>query len=155
MLSWAQGETNCGGCTDKIVTDLTAMGMECGSVQIASDRHAADAGPIPRHGKGFSSQSQLQCRLSFGVRTLSYASACINICVHVKDPVVHVTVRWIMETIKHPACTVHWVARLCRSWLSPGKSNPIFPWEESHWDNTVAKSQNVKKKKKKSSVSTH
>ena len=25
-----------------------------------------------------------------------------------------------METLEHPACTVGWVARLCRSWLSPG-----------------------------------
>ena len=45
-----------------------------------------------------------------------------------------------MEKLKYPACTVDWVARLCRSWLSPGKSNPIFPWEKSHWDNTVVKS---------------
>ena len=26
--------------------------------------------------------------------------ACIDICAHVKDPVVHVRVRWIMETLK-------------------------------------------------------
>ena len=32
-----------------------------------------------------------------------------------------------METLKHPACTVGWVARLCRSWLSPGKAKPEFP----------------------------
>ena len=46
----------------------------------------------------------------------------INICVHIKDPVVHVRVRRIIETLKHPACTVGWVARLCCSWLSPGKA---------------------------------
>ena len=34
---------------------------------------------------------------------------------HVKNPVVHVRVRWIKETIKHPACTLGWVAQLCRS----------------------------------------
>ena len=45
--------------------------------------------------------------------------ACINICAHVKDPVVHVRVRWNMETLKHPAYTVGWVARLSRSWFSP------------------------------------
>ena len=28
-----------------------------------------------------------------------------NICVHDKDPVVHVGVWWIMETLKHPAST--------------------------------------------------
>ena len=49
------------------------------------------------------------------------AIACMNVCAHVKDPVVYVRVPWIMETLKHPACTVGWVARLCRSWLSPGK----------------------------------
>ena len=26
-----------------------------------------------------------------------------NICVHVNDPLVHVRVSWIMETLKHPA----------------------------------------------------
>ena len=27
-----------------------------------------------------------------------------------------------METLKHSACTVGWVARLCCNWLSPGKA---------------------------------
>ena len=40
---------------------------------------------------------------------------------HMKDPVVHVEVRWIMETLIHPACRVGWLARLCCSWLSLGK----------------------------------
>ena len=31
------------------------------------------------------------------------AIVCIYICGQVKDPVVHVGVRWIMETLKHPA----------------------------------------------------
>ena len=60
------------------------------------------------------------------VRTPPCAIACINICAHVKDPVVHVGVRWLMETLKHPACTVGWVAPLCLSWLSPGKATRIF-----------------------------
>ena len=64
----------------------------------------------------------------------------IYICAHVKDPVVLVRVRWTMETLKHPACTLGWVARLCRSWLSLGD----FPWEKSHKNNTV-----VEKKRKK------
>ena len=60
------------------------------------------------------------------VRTPPCAIACIySTRAHVKDPVVHVRVRWIMETLKHPACTVDWVARLCRSWLSPGKAARI------------------------------
>ena len=34
-----------------------------------------------------------------------------------------------MDTLKHPACTLDWVARLCRSWLSPGKATE-FPMGE-------------------------
>ena len=58
------------------------------------------------------------------------AIACINILAHVKDPVVHGRVPWIMETLKHPACTVGWAVRL--SWLAfPRESNLNFPWEKS------------------------
>ena len=31
-----------------------------------------------------------QCKLCYGVRTPTCAIACVNICAHVKDPVVHV-----------------------------------------------------------------
>ena len=58
----------------------------------------------------------------YGVRT---PPVCIYICAHVKDPVVHVRIRWIMETLKHPACTVGWVAQLCCSWLTLGKAARI------------------------------
>ena len=34
---------------------------------------------------------------SYGVHTFLCAVACIKICAHVKDPVVYVTVRWIMK----------------------------------------------------------
>ena len=74
----------------------------------------------------FSPSVNFQCRLSYVVRTPQYAIACINICAHVKDPVVHVRVQWIMKTLKHPAGTVDRVARLCRSWVSPRKQ-PKFP----------------------------
>ena len=44
---------------------------------------------------------------------------------HVKDPVAHVRVWWVMETLKHQACAVGWVA-----WLSQPaftrESNPNF-----------------------------
>ena len=47
---------------------------------------------------------------------------------HVKDLIVHVGLRWIMETLtkrtKNQACIVSWVARLSGSWLAPGKSDP-------------------------------
>ena len=55
------------------------------------------------------------------------------------DPVVRVRVRWIVETLKHPACAVGWVARLCRSWFFPGESNPNFPGEKTPCDDTVVK----------------
>ena len=104
----------------------------------AWDCHATDAGLIPRCSKGFFSQ----CRLSMQTLTCVYiplcAIACINTCAHIKDPEVPVRVRWIMETLKHLACTVGWVAWL---WLLafPRESNLNFPWEKSHWDNTVQK----------------
>ena len=80
-----------------------------------------------------------QCRLSYGVRTLPCAVACIYICAHVKDPVVHVRVRWNTEALKHPACAVGWgLGSAILSQLAfPGEGNPNFPWEKSHLDSTV------------------
>ena len=84
---------------------------------------------FPGAARNFSPRVSFQFRLPYGVRTPPSAIACIyDICAHVKDPVVHVRVRWIMETVKHPACTVGWIARLCRSWLFPGEGSPNFSW---------------------------
>ena len=60
-----------------------------------------------------------------------------------KIPQSPVRVRWTMETLEHPACTVGWVARLCRSWLSPGKATRIFLGR-----NLIGSVQLLKKKKK-------
>ena len=69
------------------------------------------------------------CLSQLSVQTVSVHPrvqiTCINICGHVKDPVVHVSVRCILETRKHIACTVGWTAPLCRIWLSPGKAARI------------------------------
>ena len=81
--------------------------------------------------------------LSYGVRTPPCAIACINICAHVRDLVVHVRVRWIMEIPQHPACTVGWVARLCRNWRCPGKAARI-----SRGRNPNGRVQSLKKRKK-------
>ena len=81
---------------------------------------------FPDAGSDFSPRVNVQCRLSYGVCAPPCATACINICVHIKDPVVHVRVRWIMETLKHPACTVGWVAQLS---FSRGKQ-PKFSMAE-------------------------
>ena len=61
---------------------------------------------FPGAARDFLPRVNFQCRLSFGVRTPPCAIACINICAHVKDPVVHVRVQWIMTTQTHPACTI-------------------------------------------------
>ena len=81
----------------------------CSSVGRVSDWHATEPRSVPQCSKGFFSQSAFSAG-SYGVHTPPCAIACINICAHVKDPVVHVRVRWIMETLKHPVCTVSWVA---------------------------------------------
>ena len=82
---------------------------------------------FPGAARDFSPRVDFQYRLSYSVRTPLCAIACINICAHAKNPaVVHIRVRWIMETIKHPAGTVAWVARLCRSWLFPKRATVEF-----------------------------
>ena len=48
---------------------------------------------VPGAARDFSPRVNFQCRLSYGVRTPPGAIACVYICVHVKDPVVHVGVR--------------------------------------------------------------
>ena len=119
---------------------------ECSSAGGTSDRHIADAGSIPRCGEGFFSQSQLSVQTLLRVSVHHPCGiAYINICVHVKDPVVHVRARWIMETLKHSSCTLGWVAQVCRSWLSLGKATE-FPMGE-----IPLRLNSCKKKKKKRS----
>ena len=77
---------------------------------------------FPGAARDFSLRVNFRCRLSYGVRTPPCAIASINIFAHVKDPVTHVRVRRVMDTLKHPARTVGWLARLCRSWLSSGRA---------------------------------
>ena len=81
---------------------------------------------FPGAARNFSPRVNFQCRLSYSVRPLPCAIACIYICAHVKDLVVRVRIRWSMETLEHSSCTLGWVARPCRTWLSPGKAIRIF-----------------------------
>ena len=104
----------------------TYMGGDVAQLVRASDRHAADAGSIPQMRQEiFLPESTFSADSFTCVRTLPCAIACIYICAHVKDPVVRVRVRWSMETLKHPPCSLGWVVRLCRSWLFPGKATRI------------------------------
>ena len=89
--------------------------------------------------RDFSLRVNYQCRLSYSVHTLPCDITCIYIYAHIKDPIVHVRVWWIIKTLKHPECTLAPVARLSQL-AFPGEGNPHFPWEKSHWDNTVVKS---------------
>ena len=77
---------------------------------------------FPGVARDFSSRVNFQCRLSYGVHTLLCAILRVYIFAYVKDTVVHVRVWSITETLKHPACTVGWVAQLCHSWLSLEKA---------------------------------
>ena len=83
----------------KCGVELSSEGWGCSSVSRTSDRHVADAGSIPRCGKGFFSPGvNFQCKLFYDVRTPLCVTASINTCAHVKDPVVHVRLLLIMET---------------------------------------------------------
>ena len=92
----------------------------CSSVGRASDQCAVDRGSLPRWGKGFCSRSQLSVQTL--TMSVQYTPVCFCICARVKDPTVHVRVWWIMEPLKHPACTIGCVAQFCCSLLSPGKA---------------------------------
>ena len=92
-------------------------GWECSSIEL--DRHATDAGSISQCGKRFFSQSQLSVQDCYSNCTTPLAIACINICAHIKDPLVHVRVRWIMVMLN----TQHA--------LQVGECDPVaavFPW---------------------------
>ena len=90
--------------------------------------------------RDFSAIVNSQCRLSYSVHASPCATACIYICVHIKDPVVHARVRWIMENTTIPSMHC-WVGIATLSQLTfPGEGNLNFPWEKSHWDNIVVKS---------------
>ena len=100
---------------------------------------------FPGTARDCSPRENFQCRLSYGVRTPPCTIACICICAHVKDPVVHVRVRWIMETLKIPSMHRRLGSATLSQLAFSGEGNANFPWEKSHWDNTAVKSNNKKK----------
>ena len=76
-----------------------------------------------------------------GVRTPPCAIACIiNICAHIKDPVVHVRVRWVMiECVdRRLGSATLWQLAV------PGESDSNFPRESKpQWDNTVVEKKSL------------
>ena len=100
---------------------------------------------FPDTARDFSPRVNFQCRLSYMHPYIPCAIACINICAHVKDPVVHVRVRWIMETLKHPAYTGGWVRDSVAAGFSQGKQ-PEFSMGEIPLGQYSCKSKSKKVK---------
>ena len=107
---------------------LCELGWGCSSVGRASDQHHR-FDSLMQQGIFLPEWTFCVDCLTF-VHTSSCAIACVNISANVKDPVVPVWVWLIMETQRHPACTLGWVVWLCHSWFSSGKATQI-----SHWRN--------------------
>ena len=103
---------------------ILASRLGCSSVGGATTGTPPTQLPLPVAARDFS-PSQLSVQTLMVSVQAPCAIAYIYILAHVKDPVVHVRFRWILGTLKHPACAVGWVARFCRSWLSPGKATRI------------------------------
>ena len=87
--------------------------------------------------RDFSPRVNFQCRLSYDVRTPLCAVACIYICAHVKDPVVHVRVRWMKETLKTPSMHRRLGSATLSQLAFPGKATRI-----SHGRNTSGTTNN-------------
>ena len=71
---------------------------------------------------------------------------CINICAHIKDPIVHVSVQDYGNT-KIPSMHCRLGCATVTAGF-PAESNPNFPREKSQWDNTVVRKRKKKKRKK-------
>ena len=122
------------------------MARTCSSVdgdmaQLVERRTATPLTQVrfPGAARDFFLRVNFQCRLFY---VYPYTPVCKRrhyISAHVKDPVVHVRVRWIMETVKHQDMHSRLGSTTLLQLAFPGESNPNFPWGKSHWDNTVVK----------------
>ena len=106
------------------------VGWGCSSAGRASDRHAAEARLITCKGR---------LSLSYGVRTSSCATVCINICSLVKYPVVHVREFVDYGSTKTPRMRRRSGSATLSQLAFPGESHPSFPRKKSQWDNTAVK----------------
>ena len=117
------------------------LGWGCSSVCRASDHDATEAGLIPQCGEGFFSQSQLSVQTLLRCLYIPMCNCiCCYICVHVQDPVVHVRVQWIMETLT-PSMHRRLGSATSSQLAFSREGNPNFPWEKAHRDNTVVESK--------------
>ena len=112
----------------------------------ASDRHAADAGSIPRCGKGFLSHSQLSAQtLSYGVRTPPVSNRMhLHLCARERSRSPcqsSVDYGNIKTPSMHPMLGSATLLQLA----FPGEGNPNFPREKCNWENTVVKSLRLRK----------
>ena len=99
-------------CTHRVSRALQTSGGDVAQLVECQTGTPPTQVRFPGAARDFSPRVTFQCRLSYDVRTPPCAIACMYICALVKDPEVHVRVRWIMETLKHTACTVGWVLSL-------------------------------------------
>ena len=125
---------------DTLRSRLTRSGWGCSSVGRASDRHATDARfDSPVRQRDFSPRVNFQCRLYYGVRTPPYAIACINICAHVKGPVVHVRSSVDYGNTKTPSMHLRLGDVTLPQLAFPEESYPNFPWEKTASSRRTAK----------------
>ena len=83
---------------------------------------------LPSAGRDFLPELTFSADSLMCVSTPLCAVACINICAHfkdVKDPVVHVRVRWIMENTKTPSMHLGLVSVTLSQLTLPGKATHI------------------------------
>ena len=112
----------------------------------ASDHHTTDAGSNPQCRRGFFFQNQISMRtlLRVSIHPHVQLHALTSVCT--LKILLSMSVWWIMETLKHPACTVALLLQLA----FPREKNPNFPWENAHCGNAAVRS----KVKKDSSIKT-
>ena len=91
------------------VNDVSGVqGEDVAQLVRASHHHAADTGSVLRYSKGFFSQSQfsMQTLLCVSIHPCVQLHALTSVCTLKILYVVHVSVWWIVKTLKHPACTI-------------------------------------------------
>ena len=98
---------------------------------------------FPGAARDFSPGVNFRCRFSYGLRTSPCAIACIYICAHVKDPIVHVRVSVGYGNTKSPSMHRRLGSATLSQLASQGEKTRISNWENPIW---TIQLQNVKVK---------